>query len=311
MHPSRAHPKRTMVTLAVTALMLALVACGDDDVAAAPDSDDPAETTVVVGSANFPESILMGNLYAGALSAAGFDVVEQFNIGSREVYFAAMENGELDVLPEYLGSLHNYATGGDDDISETDDLVEDLRAQYEPDILFLEPAEAENANAHLVTQETADEYGLATLSDLGEVAGELIGGGPSEVRDRPDGLPGLAEVYGIEFAEFRDLDACGPITTQALAQGDIDVARACSSMGVIAEEGWINLEDDQNLMNAENLTPVVRAEVHSEALEEALNAVSAALTPEELIELNQRIEIDNDDPDLVAEDWLAEKGLTN
>lgn len=298
MRTTRSNRTRPLVAL-VAVVALALSACGDD------------AGSVTVGSANFPESILMGNLYAGALENAGFDVEEQFNIGAREAYVPALESGEIDVLPEYLGSLHNYTTGGDDEISETDDLLADLRAEYEPDIMFAEPAEAENANAHLVTQETAEEFGLETLSDLGEVAGELVAGGPPEVRDRPDGLPGLQDVYGIEFAEFRDLDACGPITTSALSQGDIDVARACSAMGIIAEEGWVNLEDDQNLLNAENLTPMVRADVYDDELEEVLNAVSAALTTEELIEMNRRIEIDNDDPDVVAQDWLSEQGLAD
>src|SRR5690625_3885867 len=148
--------RRTPLIALLAATALALSACGDDG------------EVVTVGSANFPESILMGNLYAGALEDAGFDVTEQFNIGARDAYMPALEDGEIDVLPEYLGSLHSWATEGDDATTDTDQLLSELNEHYDPELLLLEPAEAENANALLVTQETADEYGLTTLSDLGE-----------------------------------------------------------------------------------------------------------------------------------------------
>ena len=294
--------KRKPLIGLVAAGALALSACGGDG------GGELGEVTV--GSANFPESILMGNIYAGALDAAGFDVNEQFNIGAREAYAPALEAGEIDVLPEYIGAFHAWAVGDQGDVSETDELLAELEEHYsDGSVVLYEPSEAENASAFLVTPETADEYGLETLSDLEPVAGELTAGGPPEVRERPDGLPGLQEVYGVEFGDFLDLDACGPITNSALADGDIDVARSCSALGIIGEEGWIILEDDQHLMVADNLIPVVRGEAHSDELEAALNEVSAALTTEGLIELNRRIEIDNDDPDVVAQDWLAEQGI--
>ena len=307
--------RHRLIGLLTAVLLLALLAaaCGAEDPMEDAAVDEPPEDAdpgaVTVGSANFPESVLLANIYAGALESSGIEVNTQLNIGSREIYFAALEQGELDLLPEYLGSLHNHVTGGDEEITETEELLEDLRDELGPEILVLEPAEAQNRNAHLITPETAEEYGLETLSDLGPVSGELVAGGPPEARERPDGLPGLKEVYGIEFADYRDLDVAGPLTIESLMQGDIDVARAYETMGVIAEEGWINLEDDQNLLNAENVTPIIREDAHSDEIEETLNAVAEVLTTEELIEMNRRIEIDNEDPDLVAEDWLQENGF--
>lgn len=304
---TRNTPVRLLALLAALALVGA--ACSPDDPLAEEPQAEREDVAVTIGSANFPESVLLAHIYAGALEHAGVTVVRQLNIGTREVYFAALRQGEIDLLPEYVGSLHNHVTGGDEDLTETADLVDDLREQLGPEIVLLEPAEAQNGNAMLVTPETAEEYGLETLSDLGEVSDQLVGGGPPEVRERPDGLPGLREVYGIDFAEWRDLDAGGPLTIEALRRGDIDVARAWSTLGVIGQEGWIELEDDRHLFNAENITPVIRSEVLTPTIEEVLNEISQRLTTEDLIAMNVRTEVDNDDPDVVAEDWLRDQGL--
>jgi osmoprotectant transport system substrate-binding protein len=301
----------------VAGLALILVACADDPFTEEPaDGDeDVAETDdvprVVVGSANFPESVMLGHVYAMALEAQGVEVVERFNIGSREVYFPALQRGDIDLLPEYTGSLLNVITGGTE-LTATDELVAGLREELEPQgIAVLEPSDAENRNGLVVTRETAEEYGLETTSDLAPVADQLIAGGAPEARERPDGLPGYQRVYGIEFADFVDLDPGGPLTIAALEHGDIDVARLFTSQGIIAERGWIILEDDGGLIPSENIVPVIRQEVLTDTVEETLNAISAALTLAELTEMNRRMEVDNEDPDLVARDWLVHHGFVD
>jgi osmoprotectant transport system substrate-binding protein len=141
------------------------------------------------------------------------------------------------------------------------------------------------------------------------IASELTFGGPPECPDRPFCIPGLMETYGIEFGEFLPLDVGGPLTVEALRNGDIDVALLFSTSSVIGDEGWVVLEDDQGLQAAENITPVVRTEVLDDTITERLNAISAALTTENVTELNRLVEVDQQDPADVARAFLESQGL--
>lgn len=266
--------------------------------------------TITVGSANFAEQLILGNMYAIALEEAGFDVEANLNLGSREVYFPALQSGDLDVMPEYLGAAYGFLAEGEEEVlTEVDELRAALEEVLPADLVLLESSEAQDQDALAVTQETADEYGLVTVSDLAPVAGELVAGGPAEEETRAVGLPGLRDVYGIEFADFIVTDAGGPQTVEALNSGRIDVGRVFTTSSFIEAEGFVVLEEDQPLIPGENITPIVRQEVAVPEVEEVLNAISAALTTDELIDLNARVELDNDDPDVVARDFLVEKGL--
>jgi osmoprotectant transport system substrate-binding protein len=141
------------------------------------------------------------------------------------------------------------------------------------------------------------------------VASQLTLGGPPECPERPFCIPGLRDTYGVEFGEFVPLDVGGPLTVEALRNGDIDVGLLFSTNSVIAAEGWVLLEDDQGLQDAESITPVVRTEVLDPTIEERLNAISAALTTETMTDLNSRVEIDGEDPADVAADFLESEGL--
>ena len=306
---------------ALLVLVLLPAACGaDDPLAGGPTDEEPTEDpdveegdddvgTITVGSADFPESVMLGHMAAMALEARGFDVATQLNIGSREIYFPAMQTGDIDVLMEYAGALLAFLTGGTDS-TDIDEIMTELRAELEDEgIVALEPSEAENRNSLVVTAETAERYDLETTSDLAPVADELVLGGPPEFRERRIGLPGLEEVYGIEFAEFRDLDAGGPLTIAALEQGDIDVGVLFTTQGVIEEQGWVVLEEDEPLIPAENIVPVVREDVATPEVRTVLVELAAALDTEQLVELNRRIEVDREDPADVAEDWLEGTGF--
>jgi glycine betaine/choline ABC-type transport system substrate-binding protein len=143
----------------------------------------------------------------------------------------------------------------------------------------------------------------------GTVASELILGGPPECPDRPFCIPGFRETYGIEFGQFVPLDVGGPLTVEALQNGEIDVALLFSTDPVIQENGWVLLEDDQQLQSAENITPVVREDALDSTIEERLNAISAALDTPTMTELNGRVTVDEEDPADVAADFLAENDL--
>jgi len=271
---------------------------------------DDGGGSVTVGSADFTEAQLVGTMYALALEEAGFTVEPNLGLGTREVYFPALEQGDIDVVPEYLGSayLHLTEQGG---TPETE--VEALRAQIEQELpeglVLLESSQAQDQDALAVTRATAEEYDLQTVSDLEPVAGQLVIGGPAEQETRSTGLPGLREVYGLEFERFEVLDAGGQVTRQALAEGRVDVARVFSTTGFVAEDDLVILEEDKPLIAPENITPVARGEAVTPELEEALNSVSEALTTENLTELNRRIDIDKEDVDSVAREFLVQEGV--
>lgn len=290
---------------------------GASDAEASSDTaEEPAEGgeagaggDVTVGSANFTESIILGNLYSEVLEEAGFTVERQLNIGARELTFPALEQGDLDVFPEYIGATYFFIQQEADPITETDELVTALTEALPEGLTLLEPSEAQDRDAMVVTAETAEEYGLATVSDLAEVDDQLVYGGSAEQIERPIGIPGLRDVYGVEFSDFVTTDAVGPITIEALTSGRIDVARLNSTAPQITANDWVVLEWDQPLVPAENIAPVVREEVLTPEMEEALNALSAILTTEDLTELNGLVDLEQADPDQVAVDYLVEQGL--
>jgi osmoprotectant transport system substrate-binding protein len=265
---------------------------------------------IIVGSANFTEQLILGNMYALMLEDAGFKVGTNLNIGSREVVFPALQQGEIHVVPEYTGALTSYITKGEVTETNVDALVEMLRDELEPqNIAVLEPAPAQDRDALAVTRATAQKYDLQTVSDLAPVADQLVAGGPPEEKTRHVGLPGLKQVYGIEFADFKTLDAGGPLTAAALENGDIDVGRVFSTQGIIEQNNWVVLEEDKPLIPAEAIIPVVREEVLDTELEKALNRLSAQITTEDLTRLNAAVEVDKEDPEDVARGWLQDQGL--
>lgn len=313
---------RGVVGAIVVVLALFASACGDDS---GDDSTDEAAPTdessaggscaeiegdgsLTVGSTDFIEQSIVAEIYAQCLEAAGFDVDTRLNLGAREVVFPALENGDIDVYPEYVGTLLTFLEG-----TPSPDLEESL-ADLEPlleerGILLLEPSEAEDKNGFAVTQETADEYELETLSDLAEVSTELTFGAGPECPERPLCLIGLEETYGITFAAVEELDSGGPLTKEALENGDIDVGLIFTSDGAVAARGFVILEDDKGLQPVENVVPAIRASSTSDPAEELLNSISAVLTTEELSAMNAQVDVERADPADVATQWLEDNGF--
>lgn len=269
-----------------------------------------AAERVVVGSTNFAEQLILANMYAEVLEDRGVEVDKRLNLGSREIVYPALLAGEIDILPEYTGALLAHVSEGEEIPAREEDEVIRLLGELLPDeLVMLEPASAQNKDTLVVRPETAEEYDLATFSDLGPVSGELVFGGPPEEKTRRVGLPGLKDLYGIEPREFRSLDAGGPVTVGALENGSIDVARMFTTQGIIEARGWVVLDDDKELSPAQNLVPVVRREVLSDTIRDALDAISARLTTEELQRLNREVGVEKRDPDEVAREWVEKHGL--
>lgn len=299
--------RSTALGAALLALALIGAACGEDGSGGGGGGEGG---TLTVGGVAFAENQIVAEMYAQVLENAGYTVERQTGLESREVLQPAIEAGDIDIAPEYLSSLLLFL---DPDAAASGD-PDEARSALEPLLsergqTLLESAEANDTNAFVVTGETAGANDLASVSDLAPVAGDLTLGGPPECPERPFCIPGLQEVYGIEFGEFVPLDVGGPLTVEALDGGDIDVGLLFSTSSVIGANGWVVLEDDQQLQNAENITPVVRTEVLDDEIEDLVNAVSATLTTENITELNGRVEIGGQDPADVANAHLVEAGL--
>lgn len=293
-----------------TLLAFALVAsaCGDDDGSGDVPADGP---TITVGSTNFGEQLILGEIYAQVLESAGYPVERAFNLGARAVVNPALKSGEIDLLVEYTGTLLTFEGGtASTDSEETyNALVEALAAS---DLVAAAYAPAQDKNGIVVTADFASERGVSTTSGLTAFNGELVFGGPPECPNRDFCLIGLTGVYGIDFAEFKPLDVGGPLTVAALEGGEIDVALLFTSDGVIAAKGFVLLEDDKNLQPAENIVPVLRQELvdaYGQDLIDLLDSVSAEITTAELSELNKRFGLDAEDADVLAKDWLAANGF--
>jgi osmoprotectant transport system substrate-binding protein len=271
---------------------------------------------VVVGSAPFSESVIVANMYAGALQADGYQVTVRKGLGQREIYLPALQKGGrdngIDVVPEYAGTLLEFVNKNAGEASgDLDATVTKLRSRLqEIGLTALNPSPAADQNAFAVTRATADKYKLKKLSDLAPVANQLTLGAGPECPARPFCQPGLEKTYGLTFKTFRVLDSGGPKTMEALASGDIDVGLVFSSDGGVAARNLVVLEDDKKLQTVDNLIPAIRNDVVDDTIRKTLNKVSAALTTEDLIQLNKQADIDKADPETLARDWLTQHGIT-
>lgn len=299
--------RRGVLGAGLLALVLFLGACGDsgEDGEAGGGDEKP---TLTVGSDNFAEAQIVGEMYAQVLENAGYTVDRQLELESREVRLPAMESGEIDIAPEYLASLlsvvdpESTPTGDPEEVaSELEQPLSDMGLE------LLEYSDVIDTNAFVVTQETADEFSLQAVSDLQSVAGDMTLGGPTECPERPFCIPGLKSVYDVEFGDFKPLEYGASIT--ALQGGEIDVALLFSTDGSIAENGFAVLEDDQNLQAADNITPLVRSEIVDDEISSLLNEVSASLETDAITELNKRANVDVEDPADLAEEYLTDRGL--
>lgn len=293
------------------ALFLLAASCGDP--AAEPDTGALDDGAVTVGSFDFPESELLAEIYGQALAGAGYDVEYRLAAGPRELVQPALARGLVEFVPEYAGTaLDFFGAGGDLAPTDTDATHAALeRRLADTPLVPLAPAPAQDANAVVVTPELAERYDLTTISDLRAVAADLTFGGPPGCPERPFCLAGLESVYGLRFGAFMPLDVGGPLTHQALAGGHIDAALLFTTDPRVARDGLVVLADDKALQPAENVTPIVRAEVidrEGDAFVEAVDAVSARLTTDVLRDLNDQVAA-GEPAGEVAAAWLAAEGL--
>ena len=269
---------------------------------------------ITVGSFDFPESVLLAYLYAGALSARGYPVRVLPDLGSRELVEPALMTGLVLLVPEYTGSALEFVSLGRVHATASVAATAAALARWMAarGIVTARPAAAQDANAIVVTGATAARYRLRAISDLAGAAPGLVFGGPPECPERPDCLPGLRREYGLRFRTFAALDAGGPLTKQALESGDIGVALLFTTDPAIQARHLVELADNRGLQPAENVIPVLRratADLYGAGLLAALDAVSARLSTAALAALDAQVELDGRDPRAVARSWLRDQGL--
>ena len=295
--------------------VLGLAACGGGGDPLAGDNDAggssaPSEVkSITVGSADFAESQLLAEIYGQALAAKGVEVKQQQNIGNRETYMAAIKDGSVHLLPEYTGAALDYFKKG---ATETDDeaAYQALKGALTPGLEVLDKSPAADEDTIVVTKATADKFQLKSLADLKAHSKEMVAGGSAEFKVREAGLKGLKDKYGAEFKEYKTLDAGGPLSTKALLDNQIQVSNFFTTQSVIKDNGWVQLEDPENILPPNNIVPLIRTDHKAANITDALNAVSAKLTTDSLTELVKRVEVGKEAAKAVATDWLSKNQLS-
>lgn len=312
MNSTSTRSKKLLGLAALTATgALVLTACGsggDPMSTSATAGASSAADTITVGSANFTESQLLATIYAEALKAKGVKVKTRLNIGSRETYIPALKDGSIDLLPEYTGALLQYFDPKTK-ASSPAEVSAALTKALPSGISALKQSTAEDKDVLAVTQKTATAHDLTTISDLAPVAGTMALGAPPEWKTRVNGVVGLKNVYGLSFKKFVSLDAGGPLTLAAITNNQVQVGDLTSTDPAIAKNKLVTLKDDKNLFLAENILPVINKDKVTPTVTSTLNAVSAALTTEGLMELNGKV-AKLDDMSDVAKAWLTSAGLS-
>jgi osmoprotectant transport system substrate-binding protein len=299
---------------AALAAGLVLTACGGGDNGDPLSADQGASAEdgggpIRIGSANFPENVLLAEIYGQALDAQGVQVEVLPPIASREAYFPGLSDGSLDLVPEYTGVLLQYLQP-DAEEKAPDEVYSALQEAVPENLTVLERSEAENKDAVVVTQQFATENNLTTIGDLAPLCPEMAFGGPPEFQTRPDGIPGIEATYGCTFGEYRALDVGGPLTVAALRDGDVQAADLFTTDPTIEANGFVALEDPENNFAAQNVVPLINAAKATPEVTDVLNRISAALTTDVLLELNAELgSEERPNPDVVAKEWLEANGL--
>lgn len=296
---------------AVTLVALMVSACGSSNPLGGGTASGDLKS-IVVGSADFPESKILAEVYAQALEANGFTVGRQLGIGSRETYIPALQDHSIDLIPEYTGNLLKYFDPKAEVTSPQDVELALFRA-LPGDLSMLTPSPAADVDTVAVTAATAQKWNLKTIGDLAPHSAEVKFGAPSEFLNRAEGLPGLKANYGLDISEHNFVaisDGGGPATVRALVDGTVTAADIFSTSPAIPQNNLVVLADPKNNFPAANVVPVVSSQKKSNDLKRVLDAVSAKLTTDALIQLNTAVSGNAGvDPDEAARKWLADNGL--
>jgi len=304
--------RRTVIAGAVAVAALVLTACGgggDPLAGSSPAGSPAAGDTIKIGSADFTESQLLAAIYAAALQARGVTVEQTPPIGSRETYIPALKDGSIDLIPEYTGVLLQYFDKTAPQ-TEANDVYAALRKAVPAPLTVLDKSAAEDKDAVVLPRAVAQRYNATSIADLAPHCGELDFGGPPEFQTRPDGIPGIQKTYNCTFKSYKSLDAGGPLTQKALAEGQVQAADVFTTDPSIADKDLVALTDPKNNFAAQNVLPLINSAKATDQVKQVLNAVSGKLTTQILIDLRRKMDApDKPNAGVVAKEWLTANGL--
>ena len=274
-------------------------------------SGDPLETdsgsgdseAIVVGSQAYYSNEIIAEIYSQALEDAGFEVERKFQIGERDAYLPSLEDGSVDLIPEYTGNLLQYYAP-DTTATEEEAVYAELADALPEGLTVLEKSSATDQDSYNVTKEFADANGLESLEDLAGLSTPARLGGNAELADRAYGPEGLLSVYGATVT----FEATGDTTVDELLAGGVDMANVYSADPSIQTNDLVTLADPKGLFLASNVVPLVNADI-ADDIADVINAVNAKLTPEGLIDLNVQSTVDQESSDSIATKWLTDNDL--
>jgi len=315
------YPVRTTLTrrglgglAAGVGVALALSACSSGNPLSSPSTSatggGTAGGSLVVGSADFPESQIIAEIYAGALNAAGVNASTKPNIGSREIYFKAVQDGSVDVVPDYSGNLLSHVDAQAAEVTP-EDVYKALPGKLPKGLAVLEPSKAEDKDAMVVTKATAEKYQLKSIEDLAKVCKDLTMAAPATFETRSYGFPGLKKNYNCELKALKPFsDGGGNLTLQALLSDEVQVADIFTTTPSIADNDLVVLEDPKNNFKAQQVLPLYNEAKVTDKAKEALNNVSKTLTTDDLINLNRAVSgSQKQNAKDAAAAWLKDKGI--
>jgi osmoprotectant transport system substrate-binding protein len=315
------YPVRTTLTrrglgglAAGVGVALALSACSSGNPLSSPSTSATGGTTsggsLVVGSADFPESQIIAEIYAGALNAAGVTATTKPNIGSREIYFKAVQDGSVDVVPDYSGNLLSHVDAQAAEVTP-EDVYKALPGKLPQGLAVLEPSKAEDKDAMVVTKATAEKYQLKSIEDLAKVCKDLTMAAPATFETRSYGFPGLKKNYNCELKALKPFsDGGGNLTLQALLSDEVQVADIFTTTPSIADNDLVVLEDPKSNFKAQQVLPLYNDAKVTDKAKEALNNVSKTLTTDDLINLNRAVSgSQKQNAKDAAAAWLKDKGI--
>ena len=311
-----------VMAIAALACMVLLGACGDDNKSSDSGSTsgkliernaDNAGKKITVGSKNFTEEFILGQIYAQALAAAGYDVKTDLNLGSEQIALKALKSGDVDAYPEYTSTaLTSFFDVQPQDIpKDAQQAIDDTQAKFAQEgLVAFDPTTFTSANAVGTLKKTADKLGVKTVSDLKGKSQDLTLYGSPECRQRIDCLLGLEKYYGLKFKKFTPVDI--GLRYDVLDKGQADLSIIFTTDAQLStRDDVVTLEDDKKVFPPGNVTFVARKQIVDSAgpdLKKTVENVQQGLTERVMQELNARVDVDREEPRAVAKAYLRESG---